>query len=95
MQKRVSYVVAFVRIENFVLTTTVMFNLWKEVLCLGVGHGPSFRDVAQILWLTPLALNKLAAISQTTFQNVFSWTKKFLFWFKFRWSLFLSEHRFR
>ena len=32
---------------------------------------------------------KMAAISQTTFFNVFSWMKSFVFWYEFHWSLFL------
>ena len=53
------------------------------------------------LVLTHLPLDKMAAISQTTFSNAFSWMKSFVFWFKFRRSLFLrvqltiSQHWFR
>ena len=45
--------------------------------------------------------DKMAAISQTTFSNAFSWMKSFVFWFEFHWSLFLrvqliiSRHWFR
>ena len=39
--------------------------------------------------LTHLPLDKMAAILQTTFWNAFSWMKKFIFGFKFHWSLFL------
>ena len=42
-----------------------------------------------LVLLTHLPLNKMAAISQTTFSNAFSWIKSFVFWFKFHWSLFL------
>ena len=31
----------------------------------------------------------MAAISQTTFWNAFSWMKNFVFWFEFHWSLFV------
>ena len=34
-------------------------------------------------------LNKMATILQTTFSNVFSWRKMFVFWLKFHCSLFL------
>ena len=39
--------------------------------------------------LTHLPLNKMAAISQTTFSNAFSWMKSFIFWFEFHWCTFL------
>ena len=39
--------------------------------------------------LTHLSLDKISAISQTTFSNAFSWTKSFVFWSEFHWSLFL------
>ena len=41
------------------------------------------------LGLTHLPLDKMAAISQTTFSNAFLWMKKFEFWLKFHCSLFL------
>ena len=34
-------------------------------------------------------VDKMAAISQTIFSDVFSWVKSFVFWLKFNWSLFL------
>ena len=34
--------------------------------------------------------DKMAAISQTTFSNAFSWTKMYEFLLRFHWSLFLS-----
>ena len=51
--------------------------------------------------LTHLALDKLAAISQTIFSDAFPWMKKFVFWLKFHWSLSLrvqltrAQHWFR
>ena len=39
--------------------------------------------------LSQWPLDKVAAISQTTFSNAFSWMKNFVFWFEFEWSLFL------
>ena len=39
--------------------------------------------------LTHLPLDKLAAISQTTFSNAFSWMKHFVFQIDFHWSWFL------
>ena len=38
---------------------------------------------------THLPLDKMAAFSQTTFSNAFSWMKCLVFWLKFHWSLFL------
>ena len=51
--------------------------------------------------LTHLPLDKMDAISQTIFSDAFSWMKKFDFWLKFHWSLFLrvqltiTQHWFR
>ena len=39
--------------------------------------------------LTHLPLDKMAAFSQTTFSNAFSWMKSFTFWFEFHWNWFL------
>ena len=39
--------------------------------------------------LTPFPLDKMAAISQTTYSNAVSLMKSFVFWFKFHWSLFI------
>ena len=39
---------------------------------------------------THLPLDKMAAILQTVFSDVFSWMKSFVFWIKFHWSLFLK-----
>ena len=41
------------------------------------------------LALTHLPLDTMAAISQAVFSGVFSWMKRFVFWLKFYWSLFL------
>ena len=48
-----------------------------------------------LVWLdtlTPLPLDKMAAISQTTFSNAFSLMKIYWFWLRFHWSLFLMVH---
>ena len=39
--------------------------------------------------LTHLPMQKMIAISQTTFSNAFSWMKSFVFCLKFHWSLYL------
>ena len=41
-------------------------------------------------WLTHSGRDKMAAIFQTTFSNVFSWMKMNEFWLRFHWSLFLG-----
>ena len=52
-------------------------------------------------WLTHWGPDKMAAISQTTFSNVFSWMKMYEFRLRFHWSLFprvqltIFQHWFR
>ena len=41
----------------------------------------------KILFLTHWGRDKMAAISQTTFSNAFSWMKMYIFRLKFHWSL--------
>ena len=41
-------------------------------------------------YVNPSPLDKMAAVSQTTFSNAFSWMKTFVCWFKFHWTLFLT-----
>ena len=48
----------------------------------------SIKWICPSIPLTHLPLDKMAAISQTTFSNAFSWMKSFVFWLKFHWSLF-------
>ena len=48
-----------------------------------------WRVICSYLSLTHVPLVKMATISQTTFLNVFSWMKKFVFFFKVHWGLFL------
>ena len=42
-----------------------------------------------VLCITQLPLDKMAAILQTIFSDAFSWMKIFVFWLKFHWNLFL------
>ena len=54
-------------------------------------YGSSVSDFGIIEWclffpLTHWGLDKIDAISQTTFSNVLSAMKMFEFWFKFHWS---------
>ena len=63
------------------------------MLLVGVRYY-AFMDKVQIrtsmkatLWSISLIspVDKMAAISQTTFSNAFPWVKSFVFWFKFHW----------
>ena len=47
------------------------------------------RIIIHLRFLSHLPLDKMAAISQTTFSSAFSWMKSFIFRFKFYWNLFL------
>ena len=53
-----------------------------------MGDGGSYAWHREIL--THLPLDKIAAISQTTFWNTFSWIKSCVLWLEFHWNLFLS-----
>ena len=52
------------------------------------GNAP-FPDEPQLRPLTHLPLDKMTAISQTTFSNAFSWMQLYEFRLRFHWSLFL------
>ena len=82
---------------------------------VGVGVNYHIQDWSSSLWftltlqspytdrntLTHWGRDKMAAISQTTFSNAFSWMKMYEFRLRFHWSLFLvvqttiSQHWFR
>ena len=51
------------------------------------------KTVCIFLWIcctsTYLPLDKMTAISPTIVSDAFSWMKRFVFWLKFHWSLFL------
>ena len=58
---------------------------WWVMIYIEVVHScPNFRD-----GLTHWGRDKMAAISQTTFSNAFSWMKTNEFRLRFHWSLFL------
>ena len=59
-------------------TGTVMTNVGSSI-----HTGPALGR------LTDLPLDKITTITQTTFSDVFSWTKNLVFWLKFLWSLFV------
>ena len=58
---------------------------WNRNLCLYNYSTPYWSR----LTLTHWGRNKMAAISQTTFSNTFSWMKMYEFWLKFNLNLFL------
>ena len=50
----------------------------------------TWRTLNMSLVLTHWGRDKMAAILQTTFSNIFSWMKMYEFRLRFHWSLFLS-----
>ena len=52
-------------------------------------NSTKFLGVIMTINLTHWGRYKMAAISQTTHSNAFSWMEMLLFLFKFHWSLFL------
>ena len=70
-------------------------NTWQ---CKSIGRADNNLNMFS---LTHWGLDKMDAISQTTFSSAFSWMKMFEFRLKFHWSLFLrvqltiSQHWFR
>ena len=56
---------------------------------LSVQSSPQLWHIQSKISLTHLPVDKMAAISWTTFSNAFSWMKSFVFWIDFHWSLFL------
>ena len=60
--------------------------MWPKTELLSVElPGKNLCDI-----LTHWGRDKMAAVSQTTLSNAFSWMKMFEFWLKFHWSLFLK-----
>ena len=62
----------------------------KSVKCLGNHIHHIYVTEQAWVWcrLTNLPLDKMTAISQKTFSNAFSWTKRFIFRFENHWGLF-------
>ena len=65
---------------------TGRYEKWYDEMCFA-----QVRLQVEIRGLikSHLPLDKMTAISQTTFPNAFSWMKKFESWLKFHWRLFL------
>ena len=88
------------------LDTQALPLRWWKYLVINLSSTPVSRN-RRILnkktthILTHLPLDKLATISLTIFSYACSWMKRFVFWLKFHWSLFLkiqltiSQHWFR
>ena len=69
---------------------------WQSICCQLCSRAVQYRGIQDDMlrlhiWIqiTRLPLDKMDAISQTTFSNAFSWMEKLDFWLKFHWSLFL------
>ena len=72
------------------------FYFYISIFCTDTCHKQPLGEVlhsVEICFVTSLLnsypLHKMATISQTTFSSIFSWMKRFVFWFKFHRSLFL------
>ena len=66
----------------------ITLSVWKLVAI----NGSSTRYSTTADWIiNTLRLRQMAAISQTTLSNPFSWMKIFAFRLKFHWSLFLRS----
>ena len=68
--------------------TRKMFPFDDVIMCT-VAANSLYSHERIVLVLTYPPLDKMAAYSQTTFLNAFSWMKMFEFELKFHWSLFL------
>ena len=68
-------------------------RFWTAITKWGTSsHTLEIERVLCTLIKTHLILDKMAAISQTTILNVFSWIKYVVFWIYFHWSLFLRVY---
>ena len=81
--------------EKFVNVTTLLFQwLIDSLTAIAL-------IVVWMVWLTHWGRDKMAAVSQTTLSNAFSWMKMLEFRLRFHWSLFLRvqltiiQHSFR
>ena len=89
---------------TFVLQLACQQN-HSTISCISILHEVvnyySRNDYDGYACLTHWGRDKMAAVSQTTFSNAFSWMKMLEFRFKFHWSLFLRvqlttfQHLFR
>ena len=66
-------------------------NIWRQTIIRTVDDSVHYRmyDSPVPRELTHPPLDKMAAISQTTFSGAFSWMKSLVFWFEFHWILFI------
>ena len=66
---------------NLNVLTCCIFHTWFN------SKGDNFKYI----FLTHWGRDEMAAISQMTVSNAFSWMKMYEFWLKFHWSVFLSD----
>ena len=72
------------------LVGNMLCSIWWFILNTGTSCPVQKQHVMSVTVFNSSSLDKMAAISQTTFSNAFSWKKKFDFWLKFHWTLFLG-----
>ena len=77
--------------QTFAEWYDIMHGIWKKIIltkiCGNVYNYTCNRSLCKPL--THLPLDKMAAISQTTFSNAFSWIKIYEFRLKLHWSLLI------
>ena len=78
----------FIDLYIWTIYGVVIYVVWKALSC-GESWSVLVKRASQGLGLTHWGRDKMAAISQTTLSNAFSWMKIFEFRLKFYWSLFL------
>ena len=105
LENTVLHVILFLQLQNVHLCL-YWIEIFDNFNCRLI---PNFNKIPfqvyqlVVVWhiLTYLALDKMAAISQTPHSDAFCWMKTVVFWFEFHWSLFLrvqltiSQHWFR
>ena len=87
-----SSLIGWVHTQNYPIVVSHDSCGWRIGLLWLLSHLIDYigtYGLLMVYWLTCLSLDKMAAISQTTHSNAFSWMKNFVFWCEFHWSLFL------
>ena len=81
-----------------ILFHVIAFHFWnsfliaKKITFIGMWMYQPSGDNVMVDSLTHWGRDKMAAISQTTLSDSFSWTKMLKFRLKFHWSLFLGPN---
>ena len=65
----------FLRVQMIIKSALFQIMHWRRT------GDTSLSEQIVLLWLTHLSLDKMTAISQTTFSRTFLWMKKFAFFF--------------